>query len=57
MSRAYNWIDADGHILAPLELWARYMDPKYRDHAPRSVRDGAVVVDDAGGARGFYGLN
>ena len=39
MSRAYNCIDADGHILEPLELWAQYMDPKYRDHAPRLVRD------------------
>ena len=28
MSRAYNVIDADGHILEPLELWADYMDPK-----------------------------
>src|SRR5579863_893559 len=26
MSRAYNCIDADGHILEPLELWAQYMD-------------------------------
>jgi hypothetical protein len=47
MSRAYNCTDADGHILEPLELWAQYMDPKYRYHAPRLVRDGAVVVDDA----------
>ena len=39
MSRAYNCIDADGHILEPLELWAQYMEPKYRDHAPRLVRD------------------
>ena len=39
MSREYNCIDADGHILEPLELWVDYMDPKYRDHAPRLVRD------------------
>jgi hypothetical protein len=39
MSRIYNSIDADGHVLEPLELWAEYMDPKYRDHAPRLVRD------------------
>jgi hypothetical protein len=45
MSRPYNCIDADGHILEPLELWA--LDPKYRDRAPCLVRDGAVVVDDA----------
>ena len=39
MTRAYNCIDADGHILEPLELWADYIDPAYRDHAPRLVRD------------------
>jgi uncharacterized protein len=39
MSREYNCIDADGHILEPLELWAQYMEPKYRDQAPRLVRD------------------
>src|SRR5271156_2557616 len=39
MSRAYNVIDADGHILEPLDLWAKYMDPKFRDRAPRLVKD------------------
>jgi hypothetical protein len=39
MTRTYNCIDADGHILEPLELWADYIDPAYRDHAPRLVRD------------------
>ena len=34
MSRAYNVIDADGHILEPLDLWEKYMDPKFRDRAP-----------------------
>jgi len=26
-------VDADGHIL--LDLWSRYMDPAFRDRAPR----------------------
>ena len=39
MTRVYNCIDSDGHILEPLELWAQYMDPQYRDDAPRLVRD------------------
>ena len=39
MSRAYNVIDADGHILEPLDLWNKYMDPKYRDRAPHLVKD------------------
>ena len=38
MSRAYNVIDADGHILEPLDLWDKYIDPKFRDRAPRIVK-------------------
>ena len=39
MERTYNIIDADGHILEPLDLWTNYMDPAYRDRAPRLVID------------------
>jgi predicted TIM-barrel fold metal-dependent hydrolase len=39
MTRAYNVVDADGHILEPLDLWDRYMDPAFRDRAPRIVKD------------------
>lgn len=39
MSRAYNVVDADGHILEPISLWQDYMDPAFRDRAPRLVRD------------------
>jgi predicted TIM-barrel fold metal-dependent hydrolase len=39
MSRAYNVVDADGHVLEPLDLWDRYMDPKFRDRAPRLIAD------------------
>ena len=38
MTRAYNVVDADGHILEPLDLWVKYMDPKFRDRAPRVVK-------------------
>jgi len=31
MTRAYNVIDADGHILEPLDLWDRYIDPESRE--------------------------
>ena len=30
MGRDYKVIDADGHILEPVDLWDNYMDPKYR---------------------------
>src|SRR6266851_5566028 len=45
MSRAYNVVDADGHILEPLDLWDNYMDPKFRDQAPR------VIIDSDGKER------
>ncbi|MFN0090725.1 MAG: amidohydrolase family protein [Acidimicrobiales bacterium] len=35
-------VDADGHILEPLDLWQRYIDPKFRDRALK------VVMDDDG---------
>src|SRR3954454_11950699 len=45
MTRTYNVIDADGHILEPLDLWDRYMDPKFRDRAPRLVIDPATGTE------------
>lgn len=45
MGRTYNIIDADGHVLEPLELWDRYMDPAHRDRAPQ------VFVDTDGKER------
>jgi predicted TIM-barrel fold metal-dependent hydrolase len=38
MTRAYNVVDADGHILEPLDLWDHYIDPNFRDRAPRIVK-------------------
>ncbi len=33
---AGRWVvDADGHVLEPPDLWARYVDPAYRDRAIR----------------------
>src|SRR5437870_12932231 len=37
MTRAYNVVDADGHILEPLDLWDRYMDPVLREPRRRLV--------------------
>lgn len=39
MGCTYNVIDADGHILEPLDIWDNYMDPAYRDRAPRLFVD------------------
>ncbi|MEJ0067847.1 MAG: amidohydrolase family protein [Pseudomonadota bacterium] len=38
-NRAYNVIDADGHVLEPFTLWQDYMDPAFRDRAPKLVTD------------------
>jgi len=37
MAQQYNVVDADGHILEPLNLWTDYIDPAYRDRAPRLI--------------------
>jgi hypothetical protein len=34
-----NVIDSDGHILEPLTLWDDYIDPEFRDRAPKVVVD------------------
>src|SRR5205814_4278024 len=39
MTRAYNTVDADGHILEPLDLWDKYIDPEFRERRPRFVID------------------
>jgi uncharacterized protein len=39
MGRSYDVIDADGHVLEPLDMWDRYLDPAYRDRAPRMIVD------------------
>jgi hypothetical protein len=39
MGRDYKVIDADGHILEPVDLWDNYMDPQYHARAPRMFTD------------------
>jgi len=39
MSRTYNVIDSDGHVLEPVDLWQRYIDPAYREQAPKYFID------------------
>ena len=38
-------IDADGHVVEPLDLWDRHAPPRFRDAAPR------IVIDAEGYAR------
>ena len=39
MSRTYNIIDADGHVLEPLDMWDQYLDPAFLERAPRLFVD------------------
>jgi len=39
MARVYNVIDADGHVLEPLDMWDKYIDPAFRERAPRMIVD------------------
>ena len=39
MARTYNVIDADGHILEPVDIWEKYIDPAYRERAPKMIID------------------
>ena len=39
MGPAYNVIDSDGHILEPLNMWENYIDPAFRERAPRLFID------------------
>lgn len=39
MNRRYDVIDADGHVLEPLDLWNDYMEPAFRDRAPKLLKD------------------
>ena len=63
MAHTYNVVDADGHILEPLDLWDQYMDPKFRDRAPRIVkgengRERLIIAEHTvgGGERGIGGI-
>jgi predicted TIM-barrel fold metal-dependent hydrolase len=39
MSQKYDVIDADGHVLEPVNLWQDYIEPAFREQAPRLVTD------------------
>lgn len=44
-----NYVDFDTHLYEPISVWKDYVDPKFRDEAPRWVeRDGKLMacIDD-----------
>ena len=62
MGRKYDVIDADGHVLEPFTLWDDYMDPQYRERAPKLVKDKdgkeRLLLEDKilGSRAGFGGI-
>jgi uncharacterized protein len=59
MSRAYDIIDADSHVLEPLTMWSEYIDPAFRDRAPKVVIDNGerfLRVDEMSWNLGGSGL-
>jgi len=54
----YHVIDGDGHVAEPESMWARFLEPAYRDAAPRIVtdnRDVKRVLISASSNRGSAG--
>lgn len=43
MSQRYDVVDADAHVLEPIDAWQTYIDPKFREKAPRMI-----YTDDGG---------
>ena len=34
MLKGYKIIDADSHVIEPHQMWAKYLEPQFRDFAP-----------------------
>jgi len=39
MTRKYDVVDADGHILEPANLWVSELDAKFKERAPQVLID------------------
>ena len=53
-------IDSDGHMIEPMDMWEKYVEPAYRDRAPQVVTNargeqllslGGLAMDIPGGVR------
>ena len=34
MYKGHRYIDADSHVLEPVDMWEKYLEPKFRRYAP-----------------------
>jgi hypothetical protein len=37
--RAYKMLDAEMHVMEPVDLWERYIDPRFKARAPRRLNE------------------
>ena len=48
-NKSFKVMDSDMHVLEPIDLWERYIDPEFKDRAPkgllRTPLDVAVTVE------------
>lgn len=45
VKQGYRIIDSDIHLLEPAGLWAEYLDPEFRERAPRLPEAGLAVLE------------
>lgn len=49
MLKDYQIIDADSHVTEPIEMWEKYLEPEFKNHAPYidtpTTKEGAFIVD------------
>ena len=57
MKNGYKVIDSDMHIIEPIDLWQRYIDPKFKDQAPRGSADRVADLDLIGADGKLWGRN
>src|SRR6266571_9081871 len=43
MKNGFRVIDSDLHVLEPREVWERYLDPRFRDRAPKYMGDSGTT--------------
>ena len=53
MLNSYRIIDADGHVVEPVEMWEKYLDPEFKARAPLIGGDVPVNGKAAGGFAGL----
>src|SRR5262245_37179823 len=46
--RGFRVIDSDMHVMEPPDLWQRYVDPRFRDRAPRGSAVGPLDLGLSG---------